>query len=99
MKAGSRYYSAVSDAAVVIVRPGTDDDLRCGGRPMLTTAIATAELGSLAPDSVGEAKLGGRYEDIETGLEVLCTKGGAGLLSLGERPLTVKPTKPLPSSD
>ena len=35
----------------------------------------------------------------ELGLEVLCTKGGDGALSVGDAPLLVKGAKPLPSSD
>ena len=43
--------------------------------------------------------LGKRYADDELGLELLCTQGGAGTLTVGEQPLLVKGAKPLPSSD
>ena len=43
--------------------------------------------------------MGKRYVDAESGLEALCTKPGAGSLSLDGRPLAVKATKKLPSSD
>jgi hypothetical protein len=43
--------------------------------------------------------LGKRYADPESGLEVLCTKAGTGLLTLGDAPLRVKDARPLPSSD
>lgn len=43
--------------------------------------------------------LGKRYADEAVGLEVLCTKGGEGSLSIGDTPLAVKGAKPLPSSD
>ncbi len=43
--------------------------------------------------------LGKRYEDEVSGLEVLCSKGGDGTLTLDDRPLVVKSAKPLPSSD
>jgi len=46
-----------------------------------------------------ETRLGKRYEDADTGLEVLCTKAGKGSLSLNGRALPVKAPKPLPSSD
>ena len=42
--------------------------------------------------------MGKRYVD-ETGAEVLVTKAGAGTLSVGSTPLTVKEAKPLPASD
>ncbi|WP_016694149.1 hypothetical protein [Rhodococcus rhodochrous] len=43
--------------------------------------------------------MGKRYEDAETGLEVLCVKAGAGSLSIAGRPLSFKEAKTLPSSD
>jgi hypothetical protein len=44
-------------------------------------------------------QVGKRYVHDEMGLEVLCLKAGAGSLSIGVEPLTVKASKPLPSSD
>jgi hypothetical protein len=43
--------------------------------------------------------LGKRYADETTGLEVLCTKPGAGPLAVDGRELQVKGPKPLPASD
>ena len=45
------------------------------------------------------AQLGKRYEHSDSGLEVLCTKAGAGPLSLEGALLRPKEAKPLPSSD
>ena len=42
--------------------------------------------------------MGKRYVD-EGGGEVLVTKAGAGTLSIGDTPLNLKETKPLPASD
>ena len=42
--------------------------------------------------------MGKRYVD-ESGAEVLVTKAGAGTLSIGASPLTLKEAKPLPASD
>ena len=42
--------------------------------------------------------MGKRYVD-ETGAEVLVTKAGAGTLSIGDVPLSIKEAKPLPASD
>jgi hypothetical protein len=43
--------------------------------------------------------MGKRYTDEEDSIEVLCTKGGEGSLSIGDALMVVKGAKPLPSSD
>ena len=43
--------------------------------------------------------MGKRYTDAEDSIEVLCTKGGEGSLSIGDALMVVKGAKPLPSSD
>lgn len=100
LRPGLRLESATCDTQVVVVRaPGGagDVDVRCGGEPM--REIGTD--GARRPISVpGEATLvGKRYADDDLGLELLCTRGGEGALSVGESPLLVKGAKPLPSSD
>lgn len=45
------------------------------------------------------SQIGKRYWDEETSIELMCTAGGAGSMSIGDRLLTLKPAKPLPSSD
>ena len=51
-------------------------------------------------DGFGDGTLmGKRFADDDLGLEVLCTKPGAGSLSVGDVVLPVKGAKPLPSSD
>ncbi len=97
LKAGIRLHSAVSDVEVVVIKSPTGDvDVRCGGAPM-------AESGGKAPtpasDPEGSVELGKRYVDEDDTLEVLCTKAGAGQLTLGTRALVLKSAKPLPSSD
>ncbi|EUA51483.1 hypothetical protein I552_2424 [Mycobacterium xenopi 3993] len=42
--------------------------------------------------------MGKRYVD-QSGAEILVTKAGAGTLSIGQTPLTIKEAKPLPASD
>jgi hypothetical protein len=54
---------------------------------------------SLAVDRAEGIQVGKRYLDDETGLEVLCSKAGAGSLSLNGKPLAQKEAKKLPSSD
>ncbi len=98
LKPGLRLESATCDTQVVVVKAPADDvDVRCGGAPL-------RELGSggdrSEPAGDGEPTLlGKRYEDAEVGVELLCTQGGAGALSIGDTPLLVKGAKPLPSSD
>jgi hypothetical protein len=43
--------------------------------------------------------LGKRYADEGLGIELLCTKAGAGTLSVGDTVLARKDAKPLPASD
>lgn len=99
LKAGQRLASTVCDAEVVVVKaPAGDVEVGCGGAPMV-------EVGQDAPPatldgSLGEAVLlGKRYADEEAGLELLCTKAGAGALTLDGTVLGLKGAKPLPSSD
>jgi hypothetical protein len=96
---GTRLRSAVCGAEVVVVRPPSSPvELTCGGEPMLPLDGAPSPAGAPAGGGDG-ALLGKRYEDAETGLEVLCTKGGSGSLAVGDRPLVIKGAKPLPASD
>lgn len=100
LRPGLRLESATCDTQVVVVKAPKDAtavDLRCGGEPM-------RELGTggerLPVTTEGDPTLlGKRYSDDDAGLEVLCTAGGAGSLTVGDRPLLVKGAKPLPSSD
>jgi hypothetical protein len=99
LRPGIRLESAACDAQVVVVKApsGIDIDLRCGGTPM-------REVGSGSDREPltleGEAaEIGKRYEDEELGLEVLCTRGGEGALTVGDAPLFLKGAKPLPASD
>lgn len=100
LRPGLRLESVTCDAQVVVVKApkdAQDVDVRCGGEPMRELDSG----GPRAPISAdGEATLlGKRYADDELGLELLCTRGGDGALSIGDRPLLVKGAKPLPSSD
>ena len=99
MKPGARFYSGVCDTMVVVVRSAADVDLRCGGWPMATTPVGSEDRGAPVDGLAGGSLLGKRYEDQASGLEVLCAKGGAGTLTVGDVPLVVKAPKALPSSD
>lgn len=100
LRPGLRLESATCDTQVVVVKAPKDTtevDVRCGGEPM--REIGTG--GDRLPVSIegDPTLLGKRYADEELGLELLCTQGGAGALSIGTQPLLVKGAKPLPSSD
>lgn len=96
-KLGSRYYSAVCDTEVIVVKSSSDDvALTCGGRPMVAGAAqAPRQVGD--PDSMGNNVLGKRYAG--SGLEVLVVKSGAGTLAVNGVPMDAAPTRALPASD
>lgn len=100
LKPGSRWKSAVCTAEFVVVRPAAGGaDPTCGGHPILA-ADAQAPAGlELNPAHSGAVLVGKRYHDPESGLEMLVTKMGAGLLAIDGRVLALKEAKPLPSSD
>jgi hypothetical protein len=97
LRPGLRLESTTSETEIVVVKapPGADLDLRCGGEPMADqgSGVTTGEA------TEGETLMGKRYASEDLGLEVLCTKAGAGGLSVGDAPLQIKGAKPLPSSD
>ena len=97
---GSRLRSTVCETEVIVVRPPADEvDLRCGGQPMVPLG-EDAPAGSAIEAGFGEGTaLGKRYTDGSGDLELLCTKAGAGSLSVGSELLGLKEAKPLPSSD
>lgn len=100
LKPGSRWRSSVCDAEVVVVRGCKDPvALECGGHAM--TAFGAERPAGLAPsaDRAEGVQVGKRYVDEAAGVEVLCSKAGAGSLSIDGRPLTRKEAKALPSSD
>jgi hypothetical protein len=97
LRPGLRLESTTSETEIVVVKApaGADLDVRCGGQPMAEQGSGTSN-GDAAD---GETLMGKRYSSEELGLEVLCTKPGAGALSVGDTPLEIKGAKPLPSSD
>jgi hypothetical protein len=100
LKPGSRWKSAVCDAELVVVRPPkTAVSLECGGYPVIPHADAKREGAELSPDHSGGSAAGKRYADADTGLEVLCSKAGAGSLSIDGRSIEATEAKKLPASD
>lgn len=98
LKAGSRLQSAVSEAQIMAIKiPAGEYEVCCGGASMVAAGTAVPEGGSASGD--GETLMGKRYVNDDESVEFLCTKGGAGDLTLDGGPLTVKQAKHLPSSD
>jgi hypothetical protein len=100
LKPGSRWKSAVCDTEVVVVRAVKEPaELQCGGHAMVShNADKPAGL-AMAPAFAAGTQPGKRFADEPSGLEVLCTKGGAGSLSIDGRAIVAKEAKKLPASD
>lgn len=100
LKPGSRWKSAVCDTELVVVRPPKSPvSLECGGAPVAPHAGEKPAGATLSPDHSGGSLAGKRYVDPESGLEVLCSKAGAGSLSVDGRPIDAAEAKKLPASD
>ena len=98
LKPGLRLASQVSDTEFVVIKGSGEHDLSCGGAPAVPVGDSQAHAGgSGAPD--GGTLMGKRYTDAGATVEILCTKPGAGALSLDGETLGLKESKPLPSSD
>jgi hypothetical protein len=98
--AGSRWKSAVCTTEVVVVKaPKEAATLECGGVGMLAAAGERPAGAAAVADRMTGTVLGKRYAQDAAGIEVLCTKGGEGGLSLDGSPLALRESKPLPSSD
>ncbi len=99
LRAGSRLKSTACDTEVIAVKaPGGEVDIRCGGAAM-AEANATFDKGSPSSGFDGGTQMGKRYVNADESLELLCTKPGAGSLSVGDTPMELKEAKPLPASD
>lgn len=100
LKPGSRWKSAVCDTEVVVVRPPKGDAvLECGGQPVNPLGEEVPAGLALSPDFSDGTQAGKRFVDAKTSLEVLCTKAGAGSLSIEGRKIGAVDAKKLPSSD
>jgi hypothetical protein len=100
LKPGLRLRSVADTTEAIVVRaPGSPVDLECGGHPMVAVTETDAPAAPIDAAHSGGTQLGKRYADDDVGVEVLCTKGGEGSLSLAGTPLPLKAAKPLPASD
>lgn len=99
VKNGTRLQSQVCDTQVIVVKSSDAlDDLRAGGVPMLPLGTDVGGGQTLDPRFSDGNVMGKRYVD-DAGAEVLVTKAGAGTLSVGTVPLSLKQAKALPASD
>ena len=100
IRAGSRLKSTTCTTEVVVVRApsGEAPEISCGGEPMVPVD-ADVTVSQAVTDIGDGTALGKRYVDEERGVELLCTKAGAGRLIVDGRELALKGAKPLPSSD
>ncbi len=99
LKAGTRLRSTVCETQVVVVRaPEQSVDIACGGAPLVAD-LERPPTGQPAAGLDEGTLIGKRYVDEEVGLELLCTKAGAGSLTCNASVLALKDAKPLPSSD
>lgn len=98
---GARLRSAVCTTEVVVIRlDGGSADIECGGMPMAPIATAPATpSGQPRPGLDGGTLLGKRYGSAGDPVELLCTKAGAGSLSVGGEVLGQRKAAALPSSD
>jgi hypothetical protein len=100
LKPGLRLKSAVCATEIMVIRsPGTEALITCGGTEMIAVTEAAASGAKLDPAQAGGSLIGKRYVDAAEALELLCTKGGEGSMSVDGAPLAIKQAKALPSSD
>jgi len=97
--AGEKWYSTVCSVGAIVVRaPASPVELECGGAPMSTSGPAEHVDASTADPAIG-TKIGKRYVDEDSGLELLGIKAGPNVITVNGKPLVLKEAKPLPSSD
>lgn len=97
VKPGTRLYAAASECEVVVVRPArTNVEIACADAPMVEDPDARADDATEGGD---EVLIGKRYTHEASGLELLCTRSGAGPLTADGEPLALLASRPLPASD
>jgi len=100
LKPGSRWKSGACNAEFVVVRPASrEEQVLCGGHPLLPSDAAKPEGVVPDPAHAGVIQTGKRYFDEESGLELLAVKPGTSALAIGGRPMGLREAKALPASD
>jgi hypothetical protein len=93
---GTQLFARHSEVRLIVVT-GATGVLTIDGEELVTSPPG----GGAAPRAADgpQVLLGKRYHDPVSGLEVLCTHAGAGVLAFDARPVEFKTAKALPSSD
>jgi hypothetical protein len=100
LRPGSRWRSAVCEAEVIVVRAPAAPVLLCiGGAPVVAAGGDAPAACAPEAELAGGTLLGKRYTDEASGLELLCTKAGAGTITVAGRPATIMAPRNLPASD
>jgi hypothetical protein len=99
LKPGARLQSLVCDTRIMVVKAcAIEVELCCGGQLMV--AVGTeADTADIAAEFAQGTLMGKRYVDQADTFEFLCTKAGAGSLSIDGTLLGQKEARALPSSD
>ncbi|MEU1511481.1 hypothetical protein ABZ490_04880 [Streptomyces sp. NPDC005811] len=95
---GDQLAAATGTTRVIVIRVPVDTagPIECDGTAMVPAGQAPAAPAAAATPGT---LIGKRYVDADDTLELLCTASGAGPLTYGGQPLTVKAPKALPASD
>jgi hypothetical protein len=102
LRAGMHLVSVVSPASVIVLRaPKKDVEVCCGGVAMAAAdnIARDVEVQATGNGSGNGLILGKRYAHESSELEFLCTRAGAGELTVDGEPFILKDAKPLPPSD
>ena len=100
IKPGLRLRSAVCSTQIMVIRSaGGEFQLCCGGVEMIPPGDTPPPETRLDPTQAQGSLIGKRYIDAAGRVELLCTQGGEGSLTLNGAPMGIKPAQPLPSSD
>jgi len=100
LKPGLRLQSTVCATQVIVVKaPNVAVDVGCGGQQMVPYGEADDGESLDAVLEGGGTRVGKRYASELIGIELLCTKAGAGTLTVDGVLLDLKGPTLLPSSD
>jgi hypothetical protein len=99
LKPGLRLKSAVCTTEIMVIRsPMLEAELACGGVEMLGMSESGSGR-SISSEHAQGTLIGKRYVDVADRIELLCTRGGEGSLTLDGVAMLAKQARALPSSD
>lgn len=100
LRPGQTLRSAVSEVEALVVKaPSAEAVLACGGVAMLRDGQPASDVASSPGSPRDGAELGKRDVDEAIGPVLLCSRPGAGGLTVDGRALVLEGAKPLPASD